>query len=306
MGQWRGRARHQLYRLGGVYPAGQARQKGRAEAPAWLCRGAIQRAGGSVGYPHPDRSDRRDYREHYCGACGACCSGRGDADAAATSATEAATSASDAATSATEAADSAAEALASAGFDSFADFIADSTTYDAGTQVRIPSIGAVYEATDSTGNLGQTNAGGQEFDVVLGDFLAFGAVGDGVTSNDDAWAAFIAYGGGYVPAGTFKIDTAVSRTLVDDEDVVIRGAGDDVTHFLVDDNGLLSVDSDVDGDTGTYGSRRRVLLEGFTVLTSSALADLTFSVTATATARTPSHPASCFPARIFPSEGLMA
>jgi len=52
---------------------------------------------------------------------------------------------------------------------SFAAFIADTTTYVAGATHRILSIGATYTATASTGNLGQTNAGGQQYDVVLPD-----------------------------------------------------------------------------------------------------------------------------------------
>lgn len=75
-------------------------------------------------------------------------------------------------------------------FATFAAFIADNRTFTAGTTLTIPSIGGLYQATDSTGNLGLTNAGGQEFDVqfINGDVRAFGAVGDGVTDDSAAVA----------------------------------------------------------------------------------------------------------------------
>ena len=52
------------------------------------------------------------------------------------------------------------------GYASFAQFIADTRTFTAGTTLTIPSIGAIYAATDGVGTLGQANAGGQAFDLL--------------------------------------------------------------------------------------------------------------------------------------------
>lgn len=51
------------------------------------------------------------------------------------------------------------------GYASFAQFIADTRTFPAGATLTIPSIGAVYQATAGAGNLGQSNAGGQGFNI---------------------------------------------------------------------------------------------------------------------------------------------
>ncbi|OOY15061.1 SGNH/GDSL hydrolase family protein [Thioclava sp. DLFJ4-1] len=69
----------------------------------------------------------------------------------------------------------------------------DPRTFAAGTTLTIPSIDATYSTVATSGNLGQTNAGGQEFDVVPkgGELLLpwFGAPSDGVS---DCWAALSA------------------------------------------------------------------------------------------------------------------
>lgn len=80
----------------------------------------------------------------------------------------------------------------------FAEFIGDRRTFTAGTTLTIPSIRAVYQATAGTGNLGQANAGGQQFDVLSGangktNLYAFGAKIDGVTDDSAAWQAAIYY-----------------------------------------------------------------------------------------------------------------
>ena len=75
-------------------------------------------------------------------------------------------------------------------YDSFSDLIADVRTFTAGTTLTIPSIGAVYQATAVTGNLGQTNVGGQEFDVLpdggVYQVKAFGATGAGIVTDSPA------------------------------------------------------------------------------------------------------------------------
>jgi hypothetical protein len=114
----------------------------------------------------------------------------------------------------------------------FAEFIGDARTFAAGTELVIPSIG-FYLAKASTGSLGQPNAGGQEFDVVLGpngyNVKQFGAVADynvttGVGTNNSPFfqrALDLAnnsadFGSApqvvYAPAGRYLIGTSLNAT----------------------------------------------------------------------------------------------
>tara|TARA_R110002074_G_scaffold141634_2_gene288070 strand:+ start:299 stop:2140 length:1842 start_codon:yes stop_codon:yes gene_type:complete len=111
-------------------------------------------------------------------------------------------------------------------YETFPDLISDSQTFPAGQLIRVTDIGAVYQATAGTGNLGQTNAGGQEFDVLPGaggfyNVVAFGAPTTGLLADAATVTAAIqasidaaagdylggAYGGGSVavkiPAGAY-------------------------------------------------------------------------------------------------------
>jgi hypothetical protein len=109
-------------------------------------------------------------------------------------------------------------------YETFPDLISDSQTFPAGQLIQVTDIGAVYQATAGTGNLGQTNAGGQEFDVLPGaggayNILAFGAPTTGLLADAATVTAAIqaaidaaegdylggAYGGGSV---TVKIPAA--------------------------------------------------------------------------------------------------
>lgn len=72
-------------------------------------------------------------------------------------------------------------------FKTVAHLIEDTRTHTAGDRLSVSGIGE-YEATDSTGNLGQTNAGGQELDVLRSaegyHVEAFGPNGD--NTGDDS------------------------------------------------------------------------------------------------------------------------
>lgn len=68
-------------------------------------------------------------------------------------------------------------------FDTFSTFINDTRTFPVGTTLEIPAIGAVYQATAGTGNLGQTNAGEQEFDVLSPIALAWRPSADGMADD---------------------------------------------------------------------------------------------------------------------------
>ena len=101
-------------------------------------------------------------------------------------------------------------------------FIADNRTQPAGATLNIPSIGAVYQATDGAGNLDRTNAGGQAFDVLNGGVRAFGTVGDGVTDDTAALqASFDAFDEVYLPDG----DYLTSSLTVTRSNVKIHGRG---------------------------------------------------------------------------------
>jgi len=97
-------------------------------------------------------------------------------------------------------------------FDTFAEFIAASYTFTAGTVVTIQGITATYTATSGTGNLGQANAGGQEWDVSsnTSGVRAWGAVGDGVTDDTAAIQAAVDSGNPvFFPSGTYALDGAI-------------------------------------------------------------------------------------------------
>lgn len=127
-----------------------------------------------------------------------------------------------------DAAASAAEAALYDGpkFDTFNEFITSMLTFTAGTYIRVIDIGAVYRAVAGTGNLGQANAGGQQFNVLPGaggvyNVVAFGAPTTGLIADAATVTAAIqaainaaasdylggAYGGGSVavkiPAGAY-------------------------------------------------------------------------------------------------------
>ncbi|MFG6661160.1 right-handed parallel beta-helix repeat-containing protein [Sulfitobacter sp. 915] len=115
-------------------------------------------------------------------------------------------------------------------FATVADMLADRRTLAAGT--KLTAAGFLYKATDSTGNLGQTTAGGQELDVLpiwagatggIHLAAAFGVVADGVT--DDTAAAKAAFAATTchltLPAGVM----VVSDTLVANAYTTIDGLG---------------------------------------------------------------------------------
>jgi len=128
---------------------------------------------------------------------------------------------------------------------SFAVFIADVRTFPAGTAHSIPSIQAQYVASATTGNLGQTNAGGQEFDVVPASVgysvKAFGALGDGTTTDtvavQNCFNASILDGQvAYVPPGTYILaSTTVGIVYINftanNQSFICKGAGRDVSVF---------------------------------------------------------------------------
>lgn len=101
-------------------------------------------------------------------------------------------------------------------FDTFGSFIASNTTFIAGTLVTVRDIQATYRAIagTGTGNLGQANAGGQEFEVVavVGgfDFAFFGcsATADSTAAYQAALEA--ANGQPIRHTSTIKVDGAVS------------------------------------------------------------------------------------------------
>lgn len=109
-------------------------------------------------------------------------------------------------------------------FSSFAEMTAtDNRTFTDGTILTIPAIGAVYSATDSTGDV--SNAGGQSFNVEQGDIRAYGAAGDGVTNDKaiidthnvagapvDLGGATYAYAGDFDPSASFTNGVIVSTT----------------------------------------------------------------------------------------------
>ncbi len=106
----------------------------------------------------------------------------------------------------------------------FDEFIGDVRTFDAGVVATIYGITATYTATDGAGNLGQTGAGGQEWDVwsITGDIRAWGAKGDGATDSTDAINAAIEYSSVtgssiLVPVGRFlytKTDTRFDNVTI--------------------------------------------------------------------------------------------
>jgi hypothetical protein len=107
-------------------------------------------------------------------------------------------------------------------FASFASLIADVRTFTAGTALYIPSIGAEYVATESTGNLGQTNASGQEINVVSGNTgisaKAFGVIADGTTDDTAAMVAADAAANTLgcvllLPDGSIKINSTENYLL---------------------------------------------------------------------------------------------
>lgn len=132
-------------------------------------------------------------------------------------------------------------------FDTFADMIADTDTYTAGTVFEVKQGGYTYLCTDSTGDLGQTTAGGQELDVQPGpngyDVLAYGCPNDNSADvtpffNRATRAAETHGGNGdlamrrdiYVPPGDYK----VSGTIYVQKGQRLKGAGDGTTRIRPD------------------------------------------------------------------------
>jgi hypothetical protein len=150
-------------------------------------------------------------------------------------------------------------------FASFASLIADVRTFTAGTALYIPSIGAEYVATESTGNLGQTNASGQEINVVdpLNRFNP-SQVGDSITA-----ATTLSLGGSLrLPASAITgIDAALTPdTSAINDKVAITGEGMRKT--------LLTFDDGVDG----LHRRDSSILEHFSMTSDSlAKADVAIS-----------------------------
>ncbi|PWE48491.1 hypothetical protein DEM26_18255 [Thioclava sp. NG1] len=99
-------------------------------------------------------------------------------------------------------------------FSSLAEMLADPRTGDdlpVGTTLTIPSIAAIYQIVTSGGNLGLTNAGGRNFDVLYGDVRSWGAKGDGVTDDTTALQTAFSLGGRIcIPAGNYLIKTKLS------------------------------------------------------------------------------------------------
>jgi len=84
----------------------------------------------------------------------------------------------------------------------------------------------VYQAKTGAGRLGKTNTGEQEFDVIKGDILAYGAAGDGSTNDKakihthnvagkqvDLGGRDYAYTGDFVPVANFSNGRIISSTL---------------------------------------------------------------------------------------------
>tara|TARA_R110000851_G_scaffold305822_1_gene463961 strand:- start:276 stop:2243 length:1968 start_codon:yes stop_codon:yes gene_type:complete len=85
---------------------------------------------------------------------------------------------------------------------------ADGAYFTVGDLVEVIEGGFSYKVATS-GNLGQPNAGGIQFDVLAGDngynVKSFGAIGDGVTDDTAAiQAAFNGSDSSYFPAGTYE------------------------------------------------------------------------------------------------------
>ncbi len=170
--------------------------------------------------------------------------------------------------SADAAADSASQAALYDGprFDSFADLISYEGTFEAGTLVRVTSIGAAYKAVAASGNLGQSNAGGQEFDVIP---LWVGATGGIVpvtfcgATNDDATDDTSAFQAAanisnsiYVPAGNYVCNAAIQFTGAG----TVSGAGMGVTFITWSGSAGLFF-------TGVAGDQNPVTVSDITLLT---------------------------------------
>jgi len=116
-------------------------------------------------------------------------------------------------------------------YTSVASLLLDTTTFNPGDTVKVLDNPAVYTATNSTGNLGQANAGSQEFDVysITADVRAWGALGDGSTDDTDAInnaiIAVNAIGGGtvWVPETSSYYETTDYVRLLDN--VYLKGNG---------------------------------------------------------------------------------
>jgi hypothetical protein len=146
----------------------------------------------------------------------------------------------------------------------FAEFIGDRRTFTTGTTLTIPSIGAVYQATAGTGNLGQTNAGGQEFDIRglegTGDVSGpASAVTNRIAVFDGTTGKLIKDGGRAIS----ELATAAALATLSGRNLIINGSG------RISQRGYVS-------GTATAGSNKFTLDRWF-VITSGQ--NLTFTGT---------------------------
>ena len=148
----------------------------------------------------------------------------------------------------------------------FDSFITSTDTYSAGDLVTIDSIGAVYKTVSGTGNLGQTNAGGQEFDVLpdasgVVNVNAFGAVSVATSptvGTDNAAAFQAAFNTDFhviIPAGSYRVSTA---TITQQKSVRGGGMGETIIYpitgsstFIIATDHVEISDIEFRGQTGT-------------------------------------------------------
>ena len=167
-------------------------------------------------------------------------------------------------------------------FDDFDDLKADTTTaYANGTILRTKAERFSYEVVDpSTNPISESNPagyhvitdGGVKLDVITSlagyDLRAFGNVGDGVTVNTttiDAWidATIANNEAAWIPDGEYVVGTLVARTLASTLRASIRGAGSNVSRFIIpatNIDGFLNI-------TGNVARDHEVWFEGFSVTT---------------------------------------
>jgi hypothetical protein len=133
-------------------------------------------------------------------------------------------------------------------YDSFSLFIADNRTFPVGTIVNVTGDnGGEYVASATTGDLGRTNAGNQEFNVVTDErgynVKARGAVGDNSTDDTAAFSATTSINK-VIPRGTY-----LANSLPINASSSLVGSGSQQVKLKRNDTGNMLRGADRDGVT---------------------------------------------------------